>query len=97
MCDGCYRNKYGSPKIDNEIVREASEAVEELYLDHGAGGGMHIVVDDWNLEDSHIEFCGRFMRDYPHRGPDACEIRVYELFKKMTVDERASTLARSRY
>lgn len=96
MCDGCYR-EYGSPKIDNQLVRDASEAVKELYYCHGAGGGMHIVTDDWNLEDDSIDFCGKFMRDYHHRGPDACEIRVYELFKMLTIEERASALARQGY
>lgn len=88
MCDSCYE-KYGSPTLETEKVRQAAEAIEELYSMHGAGGMMHIVVDDWNLEDDSVEWCGKYMAD---KKPDACEIRVYELFKRMTVEERASAL-----
>lgn len=30
---------------------------KEVYANHGAGGNLHIVLDDENIEDEHIRFC----------------------------------------
>lgn len=32
-------------------------AIQEYYTDNAAGGALHIVLDDGNLETSHISWC----------------------------------------
>lgn len=94
MCMGCWE-KYGSPRIDNEITREASRAIEKVH-DYGADGHMHIVIDDWNIDDGSLEFCaGDIAEDYWKTSQDQLHAESYclGLLKNMSVDERASALA----
>lgn len=88
MCQGCWTD-YGRPAIDNERVRRAVAAVDALYEWHGAGGGMHIVTDDWNVEDDSVAFC----RERIQRDGDERERQCLEAVALLTVDERASALA----
>jgi len=53
---GCWE-KYGSPKIVNKRTIAAAKAADRVYEFHGAGGGLHCLLDDWNLEDP---FCERY-------------------------------------
>ena len=89
MCYGCWE-EYGKPQIDNEKVREAVEWVREVYEYHSAGGGLHIILDDFNIEDEHIELCDKWIREH---GAGPGEEECLALFKTMTMDERASALA----
>lgn len=56
MCIGCW-GEYGSPKIDTPAVR----AIAPRLRAADPFGGLHIVVEDWNLDASNVRFC----RDYP--------------------------------
>lgn len=98
MCINCYAS-YGSPKIFNEKTLKALELIEELYDCEmgGAGGFAHIVVDDWNLEDSNVDFClssakGNSDPDYPTETKEAA-IKCLEFMKTLSIEERASALA----
>lgn len=98
MCIDCYRN-YGSPKVFNENVTQAVWLIKELYGCEmgGAGGYAHIVVDDWNLEDSNVDFClssakGNSDPDYPTETKEAA-IKCLEFMQTLSVEERASALA----
>ena len=51
MCQGCYAEA-GSPVPD-----EAAKALGPRLRGVNEFGGCHIVVSDWNLEDSNIDFC----------------------------------------
>jgi hypothetical protein len=56
MCIDCYKEA-GSPRIINNLVIDASNLIKiNLGIDP-LGGYAHIVIDDWNLEDEHIEYC----------------------------------------
>ena len=44
--------KYWSQDVDDVV-----ELIKELYKIEGAGGMLHIVVDDGNLETDHIQWC----------------------------------------
>ncbi len=61
MCDGCW-DEYGKPDIVNEKTEAALALVRQVYAAPrgGAGGRLHIVLDDWNLEDEHIYWCHKF-------------------------------------
>ena len=51
MYIGCYEVA-GNPKPGAEAIR-----VGLLLRDVDPWGGCHIVREDWNLEDNHIDFC----------------------------------------
>lgn len=99
MCKSCYEG-YGSPVVRNEKVTKAVELIEDIYSQEncGAGGLAHIVVDDWNLDDSSINFClGECARDIVNErvgrdGRLAC-IGLLNQFKSMTIEERCTALA----
>lgn len=40
-----------------EITPEIIELFAHYYWDHPAWGSLHIVLDDDNVEDGHVEFC----------------------------------------
>lgn len=56
MCYGCWQ-EYGSPIIDTPAIRAAALAVSEVYQFSAVGGNLHIVLDDWNIEDESLAFC----------------------------------------
>jgi hypothetical protein len=56
MCYGCWEG-HDKPTIDTPLVRAAAVAAADVYEYSGAGGNLHIVLDDWNVEDSNLEFC----------------------------------------
>jgi hypothetical protein len=58
MCYGCWEEA-GKPVIDTPAVRAAAAAVEEVYQHNCMGGNLHIVLDDWNIEDGNLEFCNQ--------------------------------------
>lgn len=103
MCYGCWE-EYGKPLVVNETTAKTAELVKRLYEFAAAGGNCHIVTDDWNLEDDHIEFCvaqverGGYVdpnyaddRDSPEQL--SLEAEILKAFGAMTMDERASTMA----
>lgn len=97
MCQSCWRES-GSPKIDNQKVRDAQPLISDVYEFHGAGGSLHIVLDDSNIDDSDINFCltsiAENKRGYPPEQIEA-ERKCGEHFLSMTVEERSSALALS--
>lgn len=36
---------------------KAAKLIANVYEHDPVGGNAHIVVDDWNVEDHHIDFC----------------------------------------
>lgn len=100
MCCGCWEEA-GSPTIINERVIKAVDTVKALYEVHGAGGGMHIVTDDWNCEDDNVKWCREYimygeLEKYFKRPPDKVEIDCLEAFEALTEDERYSALGLER-
>jgi len=97
MCYGCWQ-KYGAPMLDNTLVYQSATAIAEVYNLHSTGGHLHIVIDDWNLEDDHLDFCQQQVnqaRTDPTESThlaDVCQ-RCINLLRAMTLDERASALA----
>lgn len=82
MCLGCYA-EYGAPRIVTAPVLAMAERLRAA--DHF--GGLHIVVDDWNLEDQNVEFC----RD--HEDSTAEERELAADLLRMTIAERAAAMA----
>lgn len=92
MCRTCYED-YGSPAIVTDATRAAADCIHRLYEVHGAGGHLHIVVDDWNLEDGDLDWCINKMESDPYGPVDPVERDCAHLLRAMTVEERASALA----
>lgn len=98
MCYSCWEG-YGSPTSDNPQIRECAKLIDDLYNypEGGVGGNLHIITDDWNIDDEHIQFCqdqvDKNDYDIPY-GQLATEKRILELMTPMLIDERASVLGR---
>ncbi len=92
MCIQCYKDA-GSPQIINDKTKRAAELTRLVYNDHGAGGWCHIVLDDFNIEDGHIDYCLEQIEIEPDDGTHDTQKACMLLFKSMTMDERASALA----
>lgn len=100
MCEACYK-EYGSPKIWNDKTRAAVKLIVAVYdQPNGAvGGGLHIVLDDWNLETKHIRGCIDTTKvETPAGDIDTTltpiEMACAEHLLTMTFPERAAVLAR---
>lgn len=101
MCEVCWES-YGSPTIVNEKTEAALALVRQVYdaPRGGAGGHLHIVLDDWNIENNSIEYCQQGHSDPSWNGPPMCwpltevEAQCATAFLDMTLEERASTLAK---
>lgn len=93
MCAGCWAEA-GSPKIDNEKTRAAAAAIDRVYEFSGAGGNLHIVVDDWNLEDSSLEWCkvNAIVSEQDDEKREA-EMACYTALRELTEEERYSAMA----
>jgi len=58
-------------------------------------GPLHIIVEDWNLDDDSIEFCSQDETMERHwSGPmSATDRALLDLLRPMTVTQRATALA----
>lgn len=91
MCYGCWED-FGFPMIRNERTEAAAVLVRDVYEHSPVGGNLHVIADDWNIEDEHFE---RGLDCSPGTTPrqHECEKRCFDALKAMTLDERASALA----
>lgn len=91
MCHGCWSGEYGEAQIDTPEVRAAAVLVARVYEFSGVGGGVHCVVEDWNIEDEFLD--GRYSR--PDDPPEQVliENELLAALRTMTLAERASVLA----
>lgn len=107
MCRGCWE-EYGSPMFLSDRVCKAAVLIEKVYeqVGGGVGGNLHIVVDDWNLEDDSIKWCmkKRHLRgpglDWPgarpiEMVPTPIEKECGQALLDLNIKERASALALS--
>ena len=90
MCGDCYAG-YGSPKVQNAKVSQAVSLIGKVYETNICGGGLHAVIDDWNLEAWHITSCSKWIDKSQAGRVDQQELAA--LLLSMTLDERASALA----
>lgn len=83
MCKECWE-EYGSPKIKNEKIIKASIKIKEIFNISPIGGGLHLIIDQWNLEDEHLNNNWELTEK---------EEECLKLLKEMKLEERASCLA----
>jgi hypothetical protein len=65
-----------------------AELIDELYEDNCVGCCMHIVTDDFNIEDEHVQFC----IDYAKRKNHALCLEIGERLLELTEEERRVVL-----
>ena len=93
MCRGCFET-YGEPVIINERTIKAAKLIKAVYEYSCVGGGCHIVLDDWNIETDHVQWCLDNHHNYCESDEQvAAEKECLELFITLSKDERASALA----
>lgn len=70
--------------------------LDRLYAmpDCAAGGPLHIVTDDYNVEDRHLEFCADRLGEWPAATRKVAEAILSEL-RKMPVGEREAALGKA--
>ena len=98
MCISCW-DELGRPAILNDATATGVRLAREVYKQPrgGAGGNLHIVLDDWNLEDDSIQWCMDTSEIVTPGGTwdtalTPIERECAEHFLKMTMEERGTVL-----
>jgi len=65
-------------------IPEVLPFAKEYYSLHGAGGNLHIILDDGNIDDDDIEFCLQCSKNEN----DLEGIKLAELLLKMSKTQR---------
>lgn len=91
MCQSCWE-RYGSPAETSPAIERAVQLIAAIYKNEPAGGPLHVVLDDWNLNGpitmpdmADGEWCEETVEAVTELVP---------LLASMPVVERASALAR---
>ena len=91
----CWK-QYSEPKIVNEKTTKAATMIKQVYEYNPVGSNLHIVLDDWNLEDNHVKECLNWIGENVHKStPEQIEIEkeLANMMLAMNMAERASALA----
>jgi len=93
MCDVCWVG-YGSPRIEGPKIEVGIVHVQQVYAAKGGsmGGGLHVVLDDWNIEDESIE--SALKEDLDSSTLTFTEVQCARYLLTLTLAERASVLKR---
>lgn len=102
MCYACFVC-FGSPTTVTTRAIQASKLIAELYTHNPVGGNLHIVTDDWNIDNDQVFYCKQEITaikkglppEYAFCDPVTVEIeyKILTLMEPMSEDERAVTLA----
>jgi hypothetical protein len=102
----------GRPDDWNPKVKRALELIRAIYVYAPTGGPLHVILDDWNIDDGFIAHaiederdgyqnpmhwgCNPYedYEDYEEQELRASVRELLPLLGEMTVNERASALAR---
>lgn len=75
-------------RIDSATsIRDISLCIKSYYedLDNPVGGSLHVVLDDYNYADSHIEYCIDYAVEQGDRAGEALGRKLLTL----SIEERA--------
>lgn len=100
MCYGCWQEALedaGLTSVDPDVISPeivaAAEAVRALYEFNCVGGPMHIVTDDWNLEDGNLASCAEQIKAEEHEPTRLAALDAYWALAPLTEFQRAVALA----
>lgn len=91
MCLSCWED-YGSHKLRSDKIKNAVDAINKVYEYSLVGGNLHIVVDDWNIEDHNLLFCEKEISKEEDKEQRDVEQECFDILFSMTIEERNSTL-----
>lgn len=99
MCQDCWMS-YGSPKIDDPLVRMTADAIRQVNDFESLGGCLHTAIADWNLEDEYFDSTSEysFQSMIDRNTWDSCaesldaQRRCLSLLKGCDIERRASAL-----
>jgi hypothetical protein len=92
MCLNCWEEE-GSHAIVNDKTKAAAKVIDELYGEQAVGGYLHIVTDDFNVEDHHVASCDPDNDKIMDRPATDIERRCWQVLTDLTKEERVSALA----
>lgn len=96
MCYSCWE-RAGGPTLDTPAVHDAAALIAKVYEQSCVGGGLHVIVDDWNVEDDHFNTdAEQWIEENAHDLDEAglaVERACYAALKALTEAERYSALA----
>lgn len=102
MCSDCWASEYGSPAEWTAQTARFLELHRELYreLDCSTGGPLHIVLDDWNIEDDSLAWCREnlpadleWYEDALRADIERVCLELLDIMDGWTLAQRASALA----
>ena len=85
MCQDCYA-AYNNP-LPGPAAIAVQPLIAAVYEHNSAGGNLHIVLEDWNLEDSLIARCVRT------DDVTEAELACAQALISMPLEQRAAALA----
>jgi len=95
MCLSCYVRHFtdrGVPVPETtDAMRALVSDIELFYEDEPTGGRLHIVLDDWNLDDGSIQWC------QAENPLSDTEKSIAGRLLKLTEDERHVVLGHARF
>lgn len=93
MCKECWQGN-GAPAVWNENVKKSVGLIKKIYEHEPVGNPLHVVLDDWNLEDCFIEVPGddRFLASVEQEAVVAAR-ELVPVFLNLSLEERYSALA----
>lgn len=96
MCDNCWTEDYGAPTAVPEHGEQTVALIQELYSreDGDTGALLHVLLDDFNLEDSCVRPFRQYETEYTDRTVQLCEL-ISEQMAAMTEDQRAAVIAKA--
>jgi len=100
MCEQCWEDA-GCPIIRNEKTHEVVELIKQIHEYNAVGSNLHIVLDDFNIEDHSIQWClNNSLKANIHESTKeelAIETRCAELLLGLSLDERNSVVYEAAY
>lgn len=72
-------------------IEVAARLVALVYQFNSAGGGLHVVVDDYNLEDASLAFCREWIAENrldTSRLQRECELACVTALEALSEDDR---------
>ena len=96
MCIGCWQ-EYGAPTLVNENTIRAAGLIDRIYEFDCSGAYLHVVIDDWNLDDDCLSCSARHLAEDVSGDYAPAELEAQRecltALQALTEDERATALA----
>lgn len=74
----------------NNIQNACALLIQELYMTEPTGGDVHIITDDFNVEDCHLAQCEHYIKQQRKENTDTgkLELAILWLLATMTEEKR---------